>query len=357
MGSDWKGKFDYLNEYCEVIYLERTQGISSSEIREQSKKVSLGLVGNTDFINKIARECTFINGIHTVGICTDNVYSMSEEVQRIPLITNDYNELLENVDAVYLRSQPQNHYEQIKKALNLSKHVLCESPMTLRRAECYELYKLAEEKGLILMEAIKTFYATAFSRLLLLIKGGTIGKVVSVDATCTSLRHSGIDNQQFPKKNWRGFHEWGPTALLPVFQILGTEFISRTMVVKYSDSAQSQDSFIKIDFIYQNAVASVKVGDGVKSEGELVISGTKGYVYVPAPWWKTEYFEIRFENQADNKRYFYQLDGEGIRYELVSFYRNIQKGKNFNNISTKITEKIAEIMEEFETETDLQIIQ
>ena len=80
-------------------------------------------------------------------------------------------------------------------------------------------------------------------------------------------------------------------------------------------------------------------------------------MYVPAPWWKTEYFEIRFENQADNKRYFSQLDGEGIRYELVSFYRNIQKGKNFNNISTKITEKIAEIMEEFETETDLQIIQ
>ena len=33
VGSDWKGKFDYLNDYCQVVYLDRTQGISSSELR------------------------------------------------------------------------------------------------------------------------------------------------------------------------------------------------------------------------------------------------------------------------------------------------------------------------------------
>ena len=34
-GSDWEGKFDYLNEYCKVVYLPRTLGISSSELRSQ----------------------------------------------------------------------------------------------------------------------------------------------------------------------------------------------------------------------------------------------------------------------------------------------------------------------------------
>ncbi|MHB0819793.1 adenylyltransferase/cytidyltransferase family protein [Stutzerimonas stutzeri] len=34
MGSDWVGHFDYLNELCEVIYLERTHGVSSTELRE-----------------------------------------------------------------------------------------------------------------------------------------------------------------------------------------------------------------------------------------------------------------------------------------------------------------------------------
>lgn len=38
IGSDWKGKFDYLKEYCEVIYLDRTEGISSSELRKKKER-------------------------------------------------------------------------------------------------------------------------------------------------------------------------------------------------------------------------------------------------------------------------------------------------------------------------------
>ena len=48
-------------------------------------------------------------------------------------------------------------------------------------------------------------------------------------------------------------------------------------------------------FRFKNAVCSFKVGLGVKTEGNLVISGTKGYIYVPAPWWKTDYFEVRYD--------------------------------------------------------------
>ena len=91
----------------------------------------------------------------------------------------------------------------------------------------------------------------------------------------------------------------------------------------------------------------MKVGTGAKSEGEMVISGTKGYIYVPAPWWKTDYFEIRYENSNDNKRYFYQLDGEGIRYEIVAFSRAVETGKNFAYISEEASEEIAEIMEKY----------
>ena len=105
--------------------------------------------------------------------------------------------------------------------------------------------------------------------------------------------------------------------------------------------------FTKIDFLYPDAVASIKVGNGVKSEGELIISGTRGYAYVPAPWWKTDYFELRFENQDNNKKYFYQLDGEGIRYELVAFAKSIEIGKNNYYIDSKVSKEICKIMEEF----------
>lgn len=70
-------------------------------------------------------------------------------------------------------------------------------------------------------------------------------------------------------------------------------------------------------------------------------------MYVPAPWWKTDYFEIRYENQSNNKRYFYQLEGEGIRYELVAFVRAMERGNCISNIDKNVSLKISQIMSDF----------
>lgn len=334
VGSDWEGKFDYLNEYCKVVYLPRTEGVSSSEIREHIRSIKVGVVGDSLFINKFIRESGYVNGMLISGVYT----SKPEMVENKEIeILDSYGKLLNSSDAVYLRSEPSKHYEQIKEALNKGKHVLCESPLTLSSRETNELLDLAKEKKLVLMEAIKTAYATAFSRLLLLVKSGHIGDVVSIDATCTSLND---DN----RTDWNGFYEWGPTALLPVFELLGSNYKSHNIICRF---VEDKDTFTKIDFVFDKAVASIKVGDGIKSEGELVISGTKGYIYVPAPWWKTDYFEIRYENQNDNKRYFYQLDGEGIRNEQLTFLRMINTGAEVNNISLVTTKCLSSIMEEF----------
>ena len=320
VGSDWKGKFDYLKEYCEVVYLDRTEGVSSSKIRNDGASIKLGLVGESQSLNKILKESAYVNGIIVNAIYTENVNKLVGDIQNISMISDDYDKMLDSVDAVYVRSAPARHYEDIKRALDRGKHVICESPVTLKESDTQELYDIAENKKLILMEAIKTAYSTAYRRLLLLAKSGKIGEIVSVDATCTSLK----DENEIYESGWNGIYEWGPTALLPVLQLLGVDNRSCSMVTRFRDNYNLSDSFTKIDFLYDSAVASVKVGDGVKSEGNLIISGTKGYIYVPAPWWKTEYFEARFENATENRRYFYPLDGEGIRYEIVAFVRAVE---------------------------------
>ena len=129
-----------------------------------------------------------------------------------------------------------------------------------------------------------------------------------------------------------------------MFQILGTEFQSKQFFTIKDE--QGYDEFTKIDFRYPEATASIKVGTGVKSEGELIVSGTKGYIYVPAPWWKTDYFEIRYENPADNKRYFYQVDGEGIRYELVALANAVRNGRADFYIDRRVSKAIANVMED-----------
>jgi len=350
VGSDWEGKFDYLNEFCKVVYLDRTEGISSSEIRSEKRELKLGLIGEVTFLNKLENESRYVNGLKIIGICTPTKATLSDRILNLPVVTNNLDELLEKSDAVYIISSPVFHYEHIKKSLKKGRHVLCESPICLTKEQWDELKGLANENNCILMDAIRTAYSLAFSRLILLIKSGRIGDVVSVDATCTSIRNIEETNIKDLSNSWNSICTWGPAALLPIFNLLGTKYVQKTITSHII--ANQYDTFTKIAFTYPHAVASIKVGQGVKSEGELIISGTKGYVYVPAPWWKTDYFELRFENPADNKRYFYQLDGEGIRFELVSFLRAITTGKDFNNIDDDISLGIVKIIEDFYHKND-----
>lgn len=340
VGSDWTGYFDYLNEYCEVKYLPRTEGISSSEIRAEKSSLSLGMVGYSPFLLKFHNESKFVNAVDVTGVCRTESDGLDVLKDELNIFTTDYPELINKVDAVYIHSHPKYHYEQCRMALEAGKHVMCESPIAMTKEQCQELLNIADSKDLILMEAIRTAYITAYSRLLLLLKSGKIGKVVSVDATCTSLtsaRPVGTNPQ------WGSLEAWGPTTLLPVFQILGTNYTDK-QIFAIKDT-EGIDEFTKIDFKYAEATATIKVGTGVKSEGELIVSGTKGYIYVPAPWWKTDYFEIRYENPADNKRYFYQVDGEGIRYELVALANAVRNGKGDYYISRQISLAISDVMD------------
>lgn len=346
VGSDWVGLFDYLNEYCKVVYLPRTEGVSSSEIRSSSSKVKLGLVGYSSFLNKFYNESKYVNAIDVVGLCSSDFSKLTEIAGELGFITESYDDILDRVDAVYIHSHPVLHYEQCKKAILSGKHVLCESPIAKTEAECKELFELASDRNCVLMEGIRTAYLTAYSRLLLLLKAGKIGRIVSLDATCTSLSTYG--NFSDKSKKWGALEAWGPTAMLPVFQILGTNYSELRSFSVPDDDGSTADGFTKLNFGYKTSTASIKVGTCVKSESDLIVSGSHGYAYIPSPWWKTDYFELRYENPTDNKRYFYQVDGEGIRYELVELVSAIKDGRSDYYITRNVTQCISKTIEEVE---------
>lgn len=315
VGSDWAGVFDYLEAYCKVVYLPRSEGVSSTKIRSVRRNTTIRLVGEATIGDAFRAESEFVNGV----------------------------DIVESPDAsaVYLCTAPEKHYEQAYAALREGKHVLCESPVALSEQNCRELFSLAEKENRILMEGIKTAYSTAYARLVLLAKSGKIGSILSVDATCTSMKYLGHAQEN----QWNSLCGWGPIAMLPIFQILGTGYVKKN--ISSWMMREGYDGFTKIDFTYPHAVASVKVAKAAKSEGELIITGTEGYIYVPAPWWKTDYFEVRFENQNDNKRYFYQLDGTGVRYEIAAFIRALQNGCGDDCISRDISLAICRVLEDY----------
>lgn len=346
VGSDWTGHFDYLKEFCEVVYLDRTEGVSSSGIRSEKRNIRIGLVGELPALDKFRKECEFVNGATICGVYSLDNRLFSSALKSLPNY-KEYQELLDNVDAIYIYSNTPYHYEQALLALRNKKHVLCESPLALSVNQWEELKREAGAQNVVLMDSIKTAFATAYYRLLLLVKSGIIGDVVSIDSICTSqsnLRMSKAEN--FPYI-WNSMSEWGATAMLPIFQLMGTDYKNMIITSRILEGSGDFDLFTKIAFIYPHGVASMKIGQGVKSEGELIVSGTEGYVYVSAPWWKTDYFEVRYENPANNKRYFYQLEGEGIRYEIVSFIKAIQRGADYQYIDNSVSKAIVQVMQEY----------
>lgn len=354
VGSDWVGKFDYLKKYCQVIYLERTQGISSTQVRSKESKVRLGFAGKSNLVFKAIRESKFVNGVSVSGLSIRNSDSVPKDIIAENTVFNHFDSLLDVSDAIYIVSSPGKHYAQIKSALNRGKHVLCESPICLEETQWLELKELAQKNNLVLMDALKTAYSTAYYRLLLLLKTGIIGDVISVDATSTSLMD--LHGQENLSDEWSSFPAWGTVCLMAIFQILGTDVTGYDFVAKYKDHKTDFDTFVKANINFPHSTASCKCGIGMKSEGELIVSGTKGYIYVPSPWWKTDYFEIRFEDSSENKKVFYQLDGEGIRYEILSFVRSIVTKKDFSYISDDVSKSIVKFMELFIAKKNLTII-
>lgn len=349
IGSDWEGKFDYLNEFTKVVYLPRTEGISSTMLRAESTvDVKVGVIGCGRVANRFPLEADVVNGIAITACYDTNPDAMNDYARMFESVkacaTADM--LLDEVDAVYIATPHLTHYEYIKLAINAGKHVLVETPMVLKGDRARECFELAEQKGVILMEANKTAHCPAFNHLMVMIKSGVIGEVVDVEASLSKLWDDDMSLREFdPTQAGGSMYEMGSFPLLPIIRLLGCNYKNLNI---YSRMKDGVDMYTKGVFRFEHAVCSFKVGLGVKTEGNLVISGTKGYAYIPAPWWKTDYFELRYEDQNMNQKFFYKWDGAGLRYEIQEFISCIVN-KRFSTARLRRRESVcmAEIMEAF----------
>ncbi|MDR2888320.1 MAG: Gfo/Idh/MocA family oxidoreductase [Lachnospiraceae bacterium] len=348
VGSDWIGTFDFLKEYCEVVYLDRTKDISSTSLRARNFSIiRVGVIGTGRIARRFAPEAKYVSGVNVECVyhpTKENAHVYAEKFE-LKSYTDDLATFWTEVDAVYIASPHQTHYGYAKAALEKKKHVLCEKPMVLNEKEAKELSRLAVESGCILFEAIKTAFCPGFAQLINIARSGVIGAIRDVEATFTKLE-SPLSRELTDTVTGGSFTELGSYALLPIVKLLGTNYQGLRFESIRADNGI--DIYTKAYFNYLNGFATAKVGLGVKSEGQLVISGTKGYILVAAPWWKTESFEVRFEDEALNERYFVKFMGEGLRYELSDFAAAIN-GHTHKGLKLTLEESVmmATVMETF----------
>ena len=113
--------------------------------------------------------------------------------------------------------------------------------------------------------------------------------------------------------------------MLPIFRMLGTGYDDVRFISRYDWNGL--DLYTRAIFTYgeglHTKMATVKTGLGVKSEGQLLISGTSGYILVPSPWWLTKYYEIHFEDPNRVIRRKASYEGTGLQYRLRAFLARI----------------------------------
>ena len=325
IGSDWVGKFDYLRDYCDVVYLERTKGVSSTQLRNETGGVlSLGVVGAGRIARRFVEEARFVSGVNVEAVYSrtpERAQAFADSLE-LQWVNESYEDMLKHTDAVYIATPHGTHAEYARQALEAGRHVLVEKPMTLTAGETQELFDLANERGLVCMEAVKTAFAPGFQRMVAVARSGSIGQIRSVDATFTKLVSGG---REMEGPDGGSISELASYPLLAIIKLLGLDF-DEVRTESFKPEGSEVELFSRIDLHYPHAVASARTGIGVKAEGDLVVAGTQGYLYVPAPWWLTEYFETRFEHPHKNKKYYFKFDGDGLRYELAEFAWMIRNG-------------------------------
>ncbi len=350
VGSDWIGQFDYLKDYCQVVYLDRTKNISSTMLRTQNKQIQrIGIIGTGRIAERFIPEAKLVSGINTQGVYNPHVESAVRFAEKWKIDAyEEIEDFYSAVDAVYIASPHESHYQYIRSALEHGKHVLCEKPMVLHRIQAEELFAYAKEKNLILFEGIKTAYCPGFSQLLGIACGGAIGSIRNVEACFTKLES--LNSRELTDLQYGGsFTELGSYCMLPIIKIFGADYTQ----VRFDtiDGSNGLDLFTKASFKYPNGIGTATCGLGVKSEGRLLISGTKGYIVAEAPWWKTTYFEVHYENANEIEKYSDRFLGDGLRYEISDFLSMINgSSKSKFKLTRGESVVFADIMERFLSE-------
>lgn len=309
--------------------------------------MKIGIIGTGRIARRFVPEARAVEGVEVIAVYNPHIASGEKfaQEQEIDFYTDDFDEFAGKTEAVYIASPHQTHYEYARKMLDQGKHVLCEKPLCLKKSEAENLYRIAGEKSLVLMEAVKTSCCPGFVELLKMARSGGIGEIKDVEACFTRLTPG--NTREFTDVAYGGsFTEFGSYGLLPVIQLLGTEYTD--IRFKSLQDENGVDWYTRGFLDYGDRMASVKTGLLVKSEGQLLISGTEGYILAESPWWLTRKFEVRYEDPNKREVYNFSFEGQGLRYEIEAFRRRIE-GESEHGRGLKPQESVAMagIMEEF----------
>lgn len=248
----------------------------------------------------------------------------------------------ENVDLVYIAVPHTLHYKCAKMCLEAGKHVLCEKPFCVNAEQSKEIIKMAEEKKLLLTEAIWTRYMPSRKIIDDILESKIIGEVTSLTAN-VGYELSDVKRIWDPKLAGGALMDVGIYLLHFARMIFGEEDVKITSSAVFKDGVDMIDSIVMT--FADNKVATMQSNVYAVQNRNGSIFGTKGYMEITninnpekITIYDSEYKEIKVVEVPE------QITG--FEYEVEACVRGIQAGEiECPEIPHSETIKVMEIMD------------
>jgi len=309
LGSDWTGKFDYLREYCEVIYLERTKDISSTQLRNESmRNLRIAIVTDDADDNGLIDEAHYVSGLHITGVCSPEL-PVAESLRAkydLAFATDDYGVALKNADLVYIKTGLTSRLKYAESAVAAGVAVICEPPISLDPNQIRQLQMRAEQKHVPVIERVTIAYLRAFTQLVWYLRCGIIGDVIAFK---TSLDLDMVRLEPLEAKLVNLF------ALRKILGWRDRPLLKQAFVAKRNGVSYSSATFER-----GGSLATFEIIGGMTMDSGLTLIGSQGWLDVPGDWLRVGYFQVHsFETQQSPKHFSFNFEGNGFRYILQEF--------------------------------------
>ncbi len=293
-------------------------------------KFNWAILGCGNIANDFAREMNKMGGkVYSVANRTYEKAVAFAEKYNIEKIYENIDDLFvdDNVDIVYIATPHNKHIEYILKALENNKHVLCEKAITLNSDELNKAVALANEKNLILAEAMTIYNMPVYSELEKIINSGVLGEFRLAQVNFGSFKEYDMTNRFFNMDLAGGaLLDIGVYALSLVRMFMETEKAEIQSQVKFAETGADEQSsiIIKND---KEQMASVTLSLHAKQPKRATICYDNAHI---------EIFEYP---RADKATIIYTNDGhteeitagkleDALCYEIENMENAIINGKN-----------------------------
>ena len=298
--------------------------------------INWGIIGCGGIAHKFADSAAVLDDVKIIGAAS-RTPGRAEAFAAKHSIKNyyaDYANLLKNdeVDAVYVATTHNFHYENVLQVLEANKHVLCEKPFTVNGREMRSLIALAEEKQLFMMEAMWTRFLPAIEQVRIWLAEEIIGTIKQVRATFGFL---------FPfDPNHRLLNlDLAGGALLDagIYPLSFANMVMRQKPIAIkalgeigTTGADEQSSCI---LKYESgclAFINATINAPVVSRAEVI--GSKGRITIPKDFLRTQEVWLELLDQEPIQKIWPFDDRTGFRFQIEAAAESIRNGLLENDI-------------------------